>query len=156
MHKNKVWELFRIKIKTLEQCQWRRSSVFIVNCEHISNFFSDCWLWTGKCLQGSYWKSKHFWRQDRAYHALCCSILSVNKINKQHLNLYHHNPTGELVRNFCEGVYFRRWFCLKMMRLTFKMTCCTFFFLQILLAGRLVRSYFTRLILNCCKLLLSC
>ena len=25
-------------MKTLEQCQWRRSSVFIVNCEHISNF----------------------------------------------------------------------------------------------------------------------
>ena len=25
-------------MKTLEQCQWRRSSVFIVNCKHISNF----------------------------------------------------------------------------------------------------------------------
>ena len=25
-------------MKTLERCQWRRSSVFIVNCEHISNF----------------------------------------------------------------------------------------------------------------------
>ena len=24
-------------MKTLERCQWRRSSVFIVNCEHISN-----------------------------------------------------------------------------------------------------------------------
>ena len=25
-------------MKTLEKCQWRRSSVFIVNCELISNF----------------------------------------------------------------------------------------------------------------------
>ena len=25
-------------MKTLERFQWRRSSVFIVNCEHISNF----------------------------------------------------------------------------------------------------------------------
>ena len=24
-------------MKTLERCQWRRPSVFIVNCEHISN-----------------------------------------------------------------------------------------------------------------------
>ena len=25
-------------MKTLERCQWRRSIVFIVDCEHISNF----------------------------------------------------------------------------------------------------------------------
>ena len=25
-------------MKTLEQCQWRHSGVFVVNCEHISNF----------------------------------------------------------------------------------------------------------------------
>ena len=25
-------------MKTLEKCQWRRSSVFIIDCEHISNF----------------------------------------------------------------------------------------------------------------------
>ena len=25
-------------MKTLERCQWRRSSVYIVNCKHISNF----------------------------------------------------------------------------------------------------------------------
>ena len=25
-------------MKTLERCQWRRCSVYIVNCEHISNF----------------------------------------------------------------------------------------------------------------------
>ena len=27
-----------LRMKTLERCQWRRSSVFIVNCELISNF----------------------------------------------------------------------------------------------------------------------
>ena len=25
-------------MKTLERCKWRRSSVVIVNCDHISNF----------------------------------------------------------------------------------------------------------------------
>ena len=28
----------RLRMKTLERCQWRRSSVYIVNCKHISNF----------------------------------------------------------------------------------------------------------------------
>ena len=61
-----------------------------------------------KRLLGSNWKDKHFWR---VYHGLCCSILKF--INKLHLNLYLHNPTGESVRNFCEGVYFRLSFWLK-------------------------------------------
>ena len=34
-------------------------------------------------------------------------------INKWHLKLYHHNPTGESVTNFSEGVYFGNWFRLK-------------------------------------------
>ena len=29
----------RLRTKTLERYQWRRSSVYLVNCEHISNFF---------------------------------------------------------------------------------------------------------------------
>ena len=33
--------------------------------------------------------------------------------------LYHQNPTGESVRNFCEGVWFRCSFRLKM-------TCCMY------------------------------
>ena len=28
----------RLRMKTLERCKWRRSSVVIVNCDHISNF----------------------------------------------------------------------------------------------------------------------
>ena len=31
-------KLFKIKNETLERHQWRRSDVFIVNCEHISHF----------------------------------------------------------------------------------------------------------------------
>ena len=42
-HKNKAWKLFKIKTKTLERRQ----------C-------SNCWLWTGKRLLGSYWKDEHF------------------------------------------------------------------------------------------------
>ena len=41
-HKNKASKLFkikkRLKMKTLERCQWRRFSILIANCEHISNF----------------------------------------------------------------------------------------------------------------------
>ena len=28
----------RLRMKTRERCHWRRSTVFIVNCEHILNF----------------------------------------------------------------------------------------------------------------------
>ena len=28
----------RLRMKTLERCWWRHSSVFIVNCEHVSSF----------------------------------------------------------------------------------------------------------------------
>ena len=42
----------RLRMKTLERCQWGRPSVFIVNCEHISNFLlitdfeqaNVCWV----------------------------------------------------------------------------------------------------------------
>ena len=89
--------------------QWRCSSISsLLLTVNIFPTCSNCWLWTGKRLPGSYWKDKHFWR---VYHALCCSILKF--INKLHLNLYLHNPTGESARNFYEGVYFRLWFWLK-------------------------------------------
>ena len=41
----------------------------------------------------------------------------------------------------------------KKIRRTVKMTCYTFVFLQILLAGRAIRSFLTQLILSCYKLL---
>ena len=66
------------------------------------------------------------------------------------MNLYHHNPMGESMRNFCEGIYVRRWFWLKRCSSHSKWPdVYTFFFLEILLARRLIRE----LILSCCKLL---
>ena len=69
----------KLRIKTKERCQWHHSNVFIVNYEHISRFAlivefeqaNVCWV---------HIEGKHFWRRDRVYHALCCSIFSVNKI----------------------------------------------------------------------------
>ena len=37
-HKNKVWKLFKVKNEDTRRRQWRRSSFFIVTCEHVSNF----------------------------------------------------------------------------------------------------------------------
>ena len=34
-----VWKFEKLTTKTSEGHQWRRSSVFFVNCEHISHFF---------------------------------------------------------------------------------------------------------------------
>ena len=69
----------RLRMLTLTPCKWCCSSVLIVNCEHISNFVLTVDFGCN-CLLGWYWKDKHFWGQDWVYHALCCSILSVNKI----------------------------------------------------------------------------
>ena len=82
------------------------------------------------------------------YYFKCEQNLLISSIN-----LYHHNPIGESVRNFYKGVYFRCWFWLKRCSSHSKWPAvCTFVFLQILLARRLIRE----LILSCCKLLLSC
>ena len=101
----------RLRMKTPGRCGWRYSSVFIVNCAHISNFvliveFEEanvCWVHIEK---------KNTF-EDKIGHVMrCVAVFSVwtKFINKWHLNLYHHNSTGESLRNFCEGVYFRHWF----------------------------------------------
>ena len=60
---------------------------------------------------------------------------------------------GESVRNCCEGVYFRHWFCLKRCSSHSKWPAvCTFVFLQVLLARRLIRELIL-IIVNCFKLL---
>ena len=46
----------RLRMKTLERCQWRHSSVCIINCEYISNFLliidfeqaNVCWVYIEK------------------------------------------------------------------------------------------------------------
>ena len=99
----------RLRMKTLERCQWRHSSVFIVNCEHISSFVqiaefeqaNVCWV---------HIENKNTFEDKIGYIMRYVAVFSVwtKFINKWHLNLYHHNPTGKSGRNFCGGVYFRR------------------------------------------------
>ena len=92
---------------------------------NIFKLCSNCWLWTGKRLLGSYWKDKRIWRQDRAYHALSCSISSVNKnLSTNYIWTYTiiTLPVNQLK-------IFTKEFTLdadsgKKMQLTFKMTCC--------------------------------
>ena len=67
-----------LRMKILEPYQRRRASVFIFNCEHISNLVlivdieqaNVCWVHIGKT---------NFWRQDQVYHALCCNMLNMNE-----------------------------------------------------------------------------
>ena len=76
-HKNTVWKLLKVKnedIRTASMASlWCLLWIYFTLC-------SNCLLWTGKQLLGSYWKDKHSWRQERVYHALCRSILNVNKV----------------------------------------------------------------------------
>ena len=69
----------RLRLKTLERCQWRHSSVYIVNCKHISNIL----VITDFEKANVFWVHNeriNFWRQDQVYHSLCCSNLCVAKI----------------------------------------------------------------------------
>ena len=107
----------RLRMKTLERCEWRHSSVFIVNYEHISSFVliiefeqaKVCWVHIEK---------KNTFEDKIGYIMRYVAVFWVwtKFINKWHLNLYHQNPTGESVGNICKGVYFRRWFWLKRCR----------------------------------------
>ena len=49
----------RLRLKTLERCQWRRSSAY---CSLLTYFKlpSNYWIWTDRGLLGLYWKNKHF------------------------------------------------------------------------------------------------
>ena len=118
------------------------NGVVLISLLLIVNVFQtccDCWLWTGRAFPDSYWKDKHFWRQDRSYHALCCSILLTNSIWT-----YTFTNLRWIGENFLRNSLLQTLIMAKKMRLTFKITCCTCFLLKILLAGRLIRSYFTQ------------
>ena len=149
----------KLRIKTLERCQWRHSNVFIVNCEHISSFVlivefeqaNVCWVHIEKT---------NTFEDKIGYIMRYVAVFSVwtKFINKWHLNLSHHNPLYQwwISEKLLRRSLLPTLILPKKMGLTFKVTCCTFVFLQIVLAWRLFRSYLTQLILNCCKLLLSC
>ena len=104
----------RLRMKITERCQWRLSSVCIVNCEHISNFVLIIDFEQANVFWVNIEKINTF--EGKIRYIMCSVALFqawTKFINKKHLKLYHCNPTGESVRNFCEGVYFRRWFWLK-------------------------------------------
>ena len=66
-------------MKTLEQRQWCRSSVFFVNCEHTLHFF----LITDFEKANIWWvhiEKKTLFKKGLG-HVLCCSILSAKKNN---------------------------------------------------------------------------
>ena len=69
----------RLRMKIQELCQWCHSSAFIVNCKHISSFALIVEFERARVC-GVYIEKTCFRRQDLVYHALCCSIFSVNKI----------------------------------------------------------------------------
>ena len=104
----------RLRMKTLEQCQWRHPSVFIVHCQHILNFVliadveqaNVCWVHIGKT---------NTFEDKIGYIMRYVVVLAMwtKFISKEHLKLNHHNATSESVRDFCEGVYFRGWLWLK-------------------------------------------
>ena len=105
----------RLRMNTLEQCQWRRSSVFIVNCTHISNFLliiefeqvKVCWVHIEKI--------NTFENKIRF-----SSNLSLTKIYKQMtFEVIPSQPYGWISEKFCERVYFRLSFWLIKMWLTF-------------------------------------
>ena len=82
--------------------QWRRSSVFLVNCEHTSNFT----LILDFERANVYWvhiEKTNSWRKYWVYHALCCSNLSVNKIYQQiAYELIPSQPYRRLCKNFLQ------------------------------------------------------
>ena len=78
-HKNKMSKL--CKIKNENTVTMSMATFQYLNCKLWTylKLCSNCWLWPNKRLLSSYWKVKHFWRQDLVYHELCCRILNVNK-----------------------------------------------------------------------------
>ena len=78
----------KLRIKTLERCQWRHANVFIVNCEHISSFVlvvefeqaNVCWVHIEK---------KNTFEDKIRYVMLYVAVFSVGTkfINKWHLKI---------------------------------------------------------------------
>ena len=131
----------------------------------------NCWIWTGKRLLYSYWKDVF---QDKIRYVMRYVVafsmwtkFSVEgifskcdqirrKLETADLVTFTEEILNEKVHFLCSERSLPQMLILtKTMWLTFKMTCCTFVFLQILLAGRLIRSYLTQTILSCYKFLLS-
>ena len=124
----------KLKMKTLVQHQQRRFGAFIVNCEHISLFVLTvdfeqakvCWV--------------HIEQTRSGISCVVLSILTVNKIcQKIAFELISSQPYGYISEKVLRRSLLSSFFLAANMRLKFKMACCTFVFIQILLAGRLIR-----------------
>ena len=105
----------RLRMKALERCQWRGSNVYIIICKHISNFLLIIDFEQANTFLVHIEKTNIFEGKIRYTRFINSYVVVIyvgpKVINK--LKLYYDNPTGESVRNFCEGVYFKRWFWLK-------------------------------------------
>ena len=87
-------------------------------------------LWTGKRLLGLYWKCYHFWRQNRVYYALYCSILSVNKIYKRiAFELITSKPYRWISKKFLQRSLFQTLILAKKIGFTFNITYCMYIYL---------------------------
>ena len=65
-------------MKTLYKRQWRRSNVFIVNCEHISNFVLIVDF--EQAFGGLVLKIQTLLKTGLDTYTLFCGVLSTNKI----------------------------------------------------------------------------
>ena len=66
----------RLRMKTLERYQWRRSSVYIVNYKHISNFLLIIGFQQANVLPVHIEKTKTFEDKIRYIHALFVVLIS--------------------------------------------------------------------------------
>ena len=132
----------RLKMTTLEWCHWRRSIVFLVNFVLIIDFEEANVYWGhAEKINTIEDKIRYIMRYVVPFQVW------AKFINKKHLELYHHNPTGESVRNFCEGIYFRWRFCLKRCSSHLKWPAIICLFIDFV-HWKLIRSYWTQLILS--------
>ena len=92
---------------------------------------SNYLLWTGKLLLGSY---KHYWTWDHIYHVVfqCEQNLLTNSMWTYTIATLRVDQWKILAKDFTSDINSGY-----KVRLTFKMTCCTF--VQTLLAGRVIR-----------------
>ena len=89
----------RLRIKTLERCQWRHSCVLIISCKNISIFVLIVEFEQANVYWVHFEKTNTF-EDNIGYIMRYVISFSVWTKFKSHLNLYHHNLTGESWKMF--------------------------------------------------------
>ena len=127
----------RLRMKILERCRWRRSSVFIVKCEHISNFvltvdFEQANVfWVHICYVVVF----HVWTK---FINNCIWTFTITTLRVNQWEIFAKEFTSDVDSGLKRSAHIQNdllYICLK--------------------TERLIRSNLTHLILSCCKLLLS-